>query len=605
MIAPRSILLPALLLVLSFPGTARAQDDITARLREGFVYNDGVARVRVEIGRTSEDIVGASLLVPKGFRVEGPVAGARRTTMINGVSRTVTEIGFRIFPPATAMGEYPIGPVRLEKRSGAVIEIPVGPVKVGRRPEQGVKIEVEAEPSGGPVLMPFLVRYRVLYSGQVDEAEDAFGSARNPLGLTSLTIPLTRRRDVKIKPGRASPENAGGTVRLGDLPLAISRGHREVGGKLYRTLEFTLEVTPLATGSIDLSATVGMSLVTGKNRRRDFLGRIVEVPVAEERRARTGPVSYQVEDLPMKGRPEGFSGAVGHFTIEVDPQPREVNAFDPIEVTVTVRGQGLLERLALPRWSGIPEIARDFELDADLDPGEIVGDAKVFKVVFRARSSRVDRFPSLPFPYFDPRSRSYEVARSDPVPLQVREVKTIRADEAVGAPAPAIPADSGSREAIRPRLGVRANFDTLDTGAKALSAAPELFSTGFTLLLVLPPLLVVSFILMDRARSRPKDAPRGTPLSRALMELRLAEKAESPDRAAEAFAEYFRERALLSPGEITTSELERALLARSVSSEVVQEVTTAHQAFISARFAGGDPPAELETILREVDRCLD
>lgn len=595
---PATVAACAALLLLLCP-IGEAADDVKARLSAPFVYDDGTVEVIVEIGEVEGEAVGLTLTAPKDFRVEGPYGGARRTTVVNGVTRSVMEVGFRLRPPSGAAGEFDVGPVVLAKKSGRKVEFPVGRLRVGRRPKRGLRFSVSAEPPAGPVLMPFRAHYRILYSGQVHEDADVFGSARNPLGLTSLTIPALKRSDVKVRPAPAAGA-AAATVRLENMSVPVHTGFAEVNGEIWRTIELTFEFTPLAIAEIDLSAEVGMSLVEGVEKRRDFFGRIVEVPSSRERRAKTAAVSYRVEELPAEGRPAGFEGAVGRFTIEVDPQPREVSAFDPIEVTVTIRGRGILERLSLPRWSSYAEITRDFELDRDVDPGVIEGDAKVFKVIFRARSGAVTRLPALPFPYYDPWEGRYEVSRSAPVPLTVRDIKTVRPDEAVGAPA-----TGGATPPPGPigRLrGIGANYLELDGGSGRLQAEPPLFGAGFLLLLLGPPLFAAAYLLLAHLRSRPGDAPRGTPLSRALAGLAGE---PSIDGAAGAFTGYLRERLELPEGELTPGEVERALVARSVEAGVVGRVGAAYRELIAARFSGGDrPPTELSEVLQEADRCF-
>ena len=92
------------------------------------------------------------------------------------------------------------------------------------------------------------------------------------------------------------------------------------------------------------------------------------------------------------------------------------------------------------------------------------------------------------------------------------------------------------------------NFDVLDAGTDRLVARAPLFAPGFIVLLVLPLILVVAVVVLERRRLRPKDLPRGSPLSRAATALADAGGAEG---AAEAFASYFRERLDLGEGEIT------------------------------------------------------
>ena len=185
------------------------------------------------------------------------------------------------------------------------------------------------------------------------------------------------------------------------------------------------------------------------------------------------------------------------------------------------------------------------------------------------------------------------------MPLSVRDVRTVRPEEAVGAP---VAATSHSRRPLVRSVGIGANFETLDAGEGALAAAPPLLTPGFVALLVVPPLLALLLLALDVRRSRPRDVPKGTPLSRAIAGLRAGGSAEAGNVA---FAGYFRERLELSDGELTTAEIERALTARSVEPELARRVAGANDALTAARFAGGEgAPADLEAILREVDRCL-
>jgi len=583
------------LLGLLLAATLASGEDIRVRLTGKAAYTDEPFGVMVEIGEVDETITDLALTVPDGFTASRPIRRGQRSTTMNGVTRSWVEFAFRVEPPGDANGEYAIGPMVVTYESGKTERVPVGSIRLGPRPAGDVLFRVSAEPPTGPIALPFTVTYRVLYSGELAEGRDAFGDSRTPLGLTGFDLAILSRADLRVE--SVEPASGSRPIRLGRDRVAFFRtGHAEEDGKLYRMLQCSFRVTPLVAEDIDLSGRVGLALHDGTERRRDVFGRLREVAKTREARASTGDAVYRVAPLPERGRPAGFNGAVGRFTIEAVPAEREVNAFDPIEVTVTVRGRGVLERVALPRWSEFPGIAREFDLDADVDPGEVEGEAKVFRVTFRARSSAVTALPALPFPHYDPWRGDYVTVLSKPVPLTVRDVKTVRPEDAVGgASGPAAAAETPTR-----RLGIGANFATLDESG-TLAGRPPLFSLGFILLLGLPPLAGAAWLVIARRRARPRDVPAGTPLSRALGALARADDA---DAAAEAFSGYFRDRLELSGGELTTREIERALVARVVPPETTERVVAAQDALVACRFAGGDAPVGLEDLLREVDRCL-
>ena len=576
-----------------------AAQEATARLTADSIYTDEAAEVRVVFGDAEVSIEKLVLTVPEGFRAEGPFGGMRRISMMNGERTSSLEFGFRVVPPPTAEGSFTIGPIVAEIAGKPALTVPVGTLAVGRRPAAAVLFTAEAAPPGGPVGAPFLLRYKILYSGELFLDEDGFGQVRNPSGLTRLSLPILADRRVRVEEGAAAP---GATaLRIDEnTTIHVVEGSEKTPGGLFRTLSFTFKVTPLEAAEIPLAGEAGLAIVSGKERQQDFFGRVRIVPVGREQRAAAANVVYRVEPLPEAGRPTGFNGAVGRYAIAADAAPREVNAFDPVTVTVKVPGDGLLDRLALPRFSDFPEIARDFEVDPDTDPGKVEGGAKTFKVVLRPRSAAVTALPPLPFPYYDPLARRYETARSAAIPLVVHEVRTVRPEESVG---PAVPAAGGAPAGpILPLTAVAANYDALSGGSGRLAPQAPLLTPGFLALLAAPPIAAAAAFLLAAARSRRRGAPRGTPLARALSGVR---DVGSPEEAATAFARYFAEKLHLPGGELTTAELKTALAARLVDEKVAERVAKVHEEIVAARFAGGGrAPSGWADALREVDRCL-
>ncbi|MHC4392876.1 MAG: hypothetical protein ACYS22_16405, partial [Planctomycetota bacterium] len=372
--------------------------EVSVALNPKVVFDDAKARVEVDLKEVDRRITGLELTASPALRVEGPVRGGRHMTLTNGRRRTDTVRFHFVLTPREqgTEGTFSVGPLKVVFEDGSSTEYAVEALRVARRAPRGAKLEVRAAPAGGPVAMPFVVRMKLLYSGELHQRPDAFGRAQAPYGFEQFRLPLLGNEDVKLE--SVAPADAPGTLRLGKLEVSVVEGFEARKEGTYQTVELAFKVTPLTTSPIDLSASATVGIVTGTRTGRDVFGRPVEEPVSTNFSVETGPAVYGVEELPAAGRPRGFAGAVGKFGITVTTDQREVNAFDPIDLRVVVEGEGLLERVGLPPWHQDQELTRDFDVSTDVDPGRVEDGRKSFGIVLRARSGQVTQIPALPFP---------------------------------------------------------------------------------------------------------------------------------------------------------------------------------------------------------------
>lgn len=155
------------------------------------------------------------------------------------------------------------------------------------------------------------------------------------------------------------------------------------------------------------------------------------------------PRRFEIRELPDAGRPIGFGGAIGAFTLAVDAAPRELAVGEELTLVVT------LSRLGPGRRS-----------DADFAPPRLVNgdawqtlgvvadatpDARAFRFSLRARSAAVRTTPSVEFAYFDPESASYRTLASEGLAV------VVRASSATGGPDDS-PADARGEESRGRRL---------------------------------------------------------------------------------------------------------------------------------------------------------
>ncbi len=80
---------------------------------------------------------------------------------------------------------------------------------------------------------------------------------------------------------------------------------------------------------------------------------------------------------------------------------------------------------------------------------------KEFSQTFRALSANVTQIPPIELNYFNPRSRTYEVARTDPIPLTVHGTRVVTARDAEGLAAPPAAGSEVESSEGRDRLQLR------------------------------------------------------------------------------------------------------------------------------------------------------
>jgi len=143
--------------------------------------------------------------------------------------------------------------------------------------------------------------------------------------------------------------------------------------------------------------------------------------------------TLDVRPLPLKDKPDSFSGAVGEaFSMKVSANKTVVAVGEPIPLELELRGKGNLDGIRLPDFESLGLDERIFEtpnqipLGIDNDEG-----AKVFSFSVRLKSPDVREIPVLDFGYFDPEKGVYQHAYTQPVALSVSGSKVISVDQVV------------------------------------------------------------------------------------------------------------------------------------------------------------------------------
>lgn len=157
----------------------------------------------------------------------------------------------------------------------------------------------------------------------------------------------------------------------------------------------------------------------------------------ERRVAKAQAVELDVKPLPVAGRPESFSGAVGEFSISAEGTPKSVKIGDPLTMTISMNGQGNFDRMGAPvlvdksGWRTYPP-SNNFKPEDDIG----LRGTKTFQVAVIPETKKT-QMPRFEFSYFDPVKEKYVSKTTDPAPLTVEG-----SAPPAPSPVPARPAES-------------------------------------------------------------------------------------------------------------------------------------------------------------------
>jgi hypothetical protein len=148
-------------------------------------------------------------------------------------------------------------------------------------------------------------------------------------------------------------------------------------------------------------------------------------PVRARLGARSGasrPLTIQVHNAPLEGRPAEFLGGVGAFAVEAEASLRAVRVGQEFTYTVVVSGpaaRGMIGRPALGRFSRVP-----LGLEIEALPAVLVNSSPSRRFPYRIRPTRpgAATLPPVAVAAFDPQTERYVTKVTSGVPIRVVDV---------------------------------------------------------------------------------------------------------------------------------------------------------------------------------------
>jgi hypothetical protein len=257
-------------------------------------------------------------------------------------------------------------------------------------------------------------------------------------------------------------------------------------GKQSNLLILRKILIPKISGQIQIEpASVSTDVAVGRAQSRDSFFDGFFGSRKQYKRFMVSSQSLQLAVLPLpeQGKPNGFYGLVGRFTIEASAKPvTDVYMGDPITLTIKIGGSKYLKPVQWPALEQVSELAANFKLPSQKASPTIANGFKVFTQTIRPDNNRANVIPSIPLAYFDPETNSYSVANTKPIKLDLKPSRRLTAADIEGKDFAPI-----NKEVEAIKKGLSANYESPDVLENmSFSPAGALISPGYAPLWAAP-----------------------------------------------------------------------------------------------------------------------
>jgi hypothetical protein len=241
--------------------------------------------------------------------------------------------------------------------------------------------------------------------------------------------------EVGLRPGivmslNGLPTVTGGDFTLNNLSRQPERRDEVYGGNEFLLMTWHSVLAAVKPGDFSLSVEAPMSVKINTLSSEDIsIAARMGAPFLQSLYASirpkevtvTSPTSdLKVLPLPSEGRPTDFTGAVGNFQVSSDIAPAHPAAGDPLTLRLHVSGTGNFDRVDSPMFGQL-EHWKTYPPKSSFNKSDAVGykGEKVFEQPLITAQSGEQTIPGLAFSYFNPNTRRYERAQTEPIKVAI------------------------------------------------------------------------------------------------------------------------------------------------------------------------------------------
>jgi len=416
------------------------------------------------------------------------------------------------------------------------------------------------------------------------------------IGDFQFQIPAFTSGDFYVEEPDTSNQQAK-QYNLGNGIIARVSQYRTVhNGKEAIVLSFSKILIPRHPGQITISpASVSADVVVRRVRSRDpffddsfFDGFFGTKKEYKRFMVSSKPLQLTVLPLPEQGRPPGFYGLVGQYTISASATPTKVNVGDPITLTIKIGGSKYLKPVQWPALEQIPELVNNFKIPSEKASPTIENGYKVFTQTIRASNDQVSQIPSIPLAYFDADKGKYYVAKTDPIKLDVSPTKILTNADLEGRDFAPI-----NKEVEAIKKGLSANYEGPDALTNQ-SFSPLAATVGVPYLLIWAgplALLIISSLFKFLTYTTPEKIAakrRRAAAGKAISQLKKIASGATEQRyelLASTMKQYIGDRFDKLAGSLTSEDCFDIILAETKDAQSAQQYKQIIASCEAARYA--------------------
>jgi hypothetical protein len=129
-------------------------------------------------------------------------------------------------------------------------------------------------------------------------------------------------------------------------------------------------------------------------------------------------VKINVKPLPVEGKPQDFSGAVGQFEVRSSIEGNQFPVNQPFSLKVRFEGTGNAKLIELPPL-GLPEGVEIYDTKSESKYFKNGRSYKEFEVLIIPRQEGVLKIPAMSFSMFDPQSKKYVSKSTEAIEIRI------------------------------------------------------------------------------------------------------------------------------------------------------------------------------------------
>ncbi len=337
----------------------------------------------------------------------------------------------------------------------------------------------------------------------------------------------------------------------------------------------------------------------------DFFGSYTNVT-----RTLTAPAAtIHVEALP-KGKPAGFSGGVGHFTMKSNISTTEITQNEAVTLKLDISGMGNLKLLKTPSIDfpeGFeeydPKVSNNFKNTTSGMSG-----TKSIEYLFIPRAAGEYTIPSVTFSYFDTQDKQYKTLSTPEYTLNVKR--------GAGEEQSTVVSNYVNKEDIR-RLGNDIRYiNTSELSAERNSDSISFGTMPFWLCYIIPLLLAVILFIVFRRQIKENADMRKVRYKKAnkVVQKRLKQAKLLMDEGKKdlfyeeierAVWNYLSDRLSIPTAELNKENISQLLSQKGVSENVIKEINEVLNTAGFARYAPVSSEHAMEDLYNQTIKAFE